>query len=255
MNAGAKPVKVDRVCTLIAGLDVVASGTLLVAANRDENPARATDPPMRLREHPPLAGGRDRVAGGTWLAVRARTRVTAVLNRRGAAPPSASSRGSLVLEVAAAEDPRAALVQACATRMFAPFTLLSAAGSGGWIASGGDRPLEVVALAPGWHVLTHAGADDPGEPRTAWLLGQLAGFAPATPDAAFERLGALLATHGTDDHPAVCLHDGPMPTVSASRVWLASGEARYEHAEGPPCITPWRDRSALLGAATRTEAA
>ena len=58
-------------CTLIIGRDVPSPGQILIAANRDEDPARPSEPPRVLREIPRLVGGRDLVAGGTWLAVRA----------------------------------------------------------------------------------------------------------------------------------------------------------------------------------------
>src|SRR5262249_29501637 len=72
---------VARMCTLILGVEVVASGSVLLAANRDEDPARPADPPGVLSESPRLVGGRDRRAGGTWLAVRERRAVVALLNR------------------------------------------------------------------------------------------------------------------------------------------------------------------------------
>ncbi|MGH7732039.1 MAG: NRDE family protein, partial [Candidatus Eiseniibacteriota bacterium] len=101
---------VAGMCTLIIGRDVVAPGTVLLAANRDEDPARPSDPPAVLRETPRLIGGRDRRAGGTWLAVRESRAVVAILNRRDRsgepAPPAPDrrSRGALVLEVAAAGE-------------------------------------------------------------------------------------------------------------------------------------------------------
>ncbi|HKQ57135.1 MAG TPA: NRDE family protein, partial [Candidatus Eisenbacteria bacterium] len=78
-------------CTLILGRDVVAPGTVLLAANRDEDPRRPSAPPMVLRERPRLVGGRDLQAGGTWLAVRDARAMVAILNRRdrsgGPSPP------------------------------------------------------------------------------------------------------------------------------------------------------------------------
>ena len=104
-------------CTLILGRDVLAPGTILLAANRDEDPSRPSDLPMVLRESPRLVGGRDRRAGGTWLAVREGRAVVALLNRpdrsggpapsapAGPSPQARRSRGALVLDVAGvAED-------------------------------------------------------------------------------------------------------------------------------------------------------
>src|SRR5512147_2375416 len=92
-------------CTLVLGFEVVGPRTVLVGANRDEDPSRPSDPPGVLWAAPRVIGGRDRRAGGTWLAVRERHALVAMLNRR-PAPADAGrawprSRGLLALEVAA----------------------------------------------------------------------------------------------------------------------------------------------------------
>ncbi len=57
-------------CLLIALFQVVPSAPLIVAANRDERYDRSAVPITTLREaQPQVLGGRDEVAGGTWLAV------------------------------------------------------------------------------------------------------------------------------------------------------------------------------------------
>jgi transport and Golgi organization protein 2 len=267
-------------CTLIVGRDVVAPGTVLLAANRDEDPARPCDPPSVLSGTPRLVGGRDRRAGGTWLAVRESRAVVAILNRRDRsgepAPPAPDrrSRGSLVLDVAAADSgvppaadalpsvaatvgaglPGAALARALsalAAARFAPCSLVFAAPEASWLmALESDGAPRFEPLASGWHVLTHADLDDPGEPRTAWLVRELSGFAPGSLDQAERRVDALLRSHGdrAAGAPPVCLHQGRMVTVSSSSVWLAPGEARYRHAEGRPCEHALADLSHLLGA-------
>jgi transport and Golgi organization protein 2 len=240
-------------CTLLLGVGVLGHGTLLVGANRDEDPRRPSDPPMALSAHPLVAGGRDRVSGGTWLAVRGRDAVIAVLNRRAEPPqPPLRSRGLLALEVAVADDPMRALHQATAGQAYGPWSLVHADRSGGWVARGGDAAgrgvTRVIPLARGWHVLTHTQLDDPAEPRAAWLAHELADARPRDPDAGLALLARLLATHGGDGVPAVCLHGGRMPTRSSARIWLGPDGARWWHAEGPPCVTPWRDVTSLLAA-------
>lgn len=269
-------------CTLIVGRDVVAPGTVLLVANRDEDPARPSDPPGILSRRPRVVGGRDRRAGGTWLAVRERRAVVAILNRRdrsgepAPAAPDRRSRGALVLEVATAGEtrplaavplpgrpgssgppdggglPTAALrraVEAVSGARYSPCTLVFAAPEAGWLMSleAGAAP-RFEPLETGWHVLTHADLDDPDEPRTAWLAGQLEGFRPASPAEAEERLEELMRWHGDPaaGAPPVCLHQGRMVTVSSSSVWLARGEARYRHAEGRPCEHPFMDHSPML---------
>lgn len=277
-------------CTLIVGRDVVAPGTVLLAANRDENPRRPSAPPALLVERPRVVGGRDLVAGGTWLAFRETWFAVAMLNRRPLPrppdPPGTArrSRGALTLDVAAVDEGYAAdldpagerrtllerlravsgggIAHAALCRAFAalweapapgyaPFTLVFASPESSWLLALDDDGPRCRAIAPGWHVLTHTELDDAGEPRAARLIAALAGFAPRSVEQAEQRLGDLLRSHGdaASGVPPVCVHDGPMPTVSAATAWLAPGNARYRHAEGRPCEQPLRDVSALLSPA------
>ena len=223
-------------CTMILGRDVVAPGSILVAANRDEDPARPSDPPGVLAESPRVVGGRDRRAGGTWLAVREARAVVAVLNRRdrsgepAPAVPGRRSRGLLALEVASVDENRPARIDPPGDRAgharlredlrsvsggglsdaalrhalaalreapHAPCTLVFAASDACWlVAHDGTGEPCVVPVRPGWHALTHADLDDPSEPRTARLVRELAGFAPRSIAEAEQRLDALLRSHG-----------------------------------------------------------
>ena len=243
-------------CTLILGRDVLGPGTVVLGANRDEDPGRPSDPPLVLREAPRVVGGRDRLAGGTWLAVREQRGVVALLNRRDVAAPPASrrSRGLLTLETAAAAGASfsdAALASArasVAAHAYAPFTLLFASPETCWALVLDGGPAREVPIDPGWHVLTHRELDDPDEPRTRHLLHELHGFRPGSPAAAEDRLVELLRRHGDRETPAVCLHEGRMVTVSSTLVRLGARGVAYRHAEGRPCVTAHVDRSALLEA-------
>ncbi|HTK32509.1 MAG TPA: NRDE family protein [Candidatus Saccharimonadaceae bacterium] len=238
-------------CTLILGRDVPGRRRVVLAANRDENPARPSDPPGPLRDAPPLAGGRDRLSGGTWLAVRERRAVVAMLNRRPAATESGPwrSRGLLALDVAALDEPDRDAALALARRhAYAPFSLVFASPDACWLVArdAGGEPF-ARDIGPGWHVLTHTDLDDAREPRAAWLLAALAAHPPGTADDAERALRSRLAEHGAPGKsPAVCLHEGRMVTVSSSLVWLGPGEARYLHADGRPCTTPFVDQTSLL---------
>ena len=232
----------SRVCTLILGIDVVAPGTVVLGANRDEESTRPSDAPAVLSTTPPLAGGRDRVAGGTWLAVRGREAAIAILNRRGDSAPPTRSRGLLALDVAREPDPAVAFEHLVRER-YAPFTLVVARRQRSWILAWDGGHARMTEPAPGWHVLTHADVDDPGEPRTAWLLASLADFHPSSREAAEAGLIARLSRH---EDPEVCLHRGRVVTVSSALVWLAPETAHYRHAEGRPCVAPFVDFTSLL---------
>lgn len=266
-------------CTLIAGVGVLGPRTLVLGANRDESPGRASAPPGILRERPRVVGGRDLVAGGTWLAVRDATAVTALMNRRpsvSAAPhegdPPPRSRGLLCLEAAAlgAGTDRAqrldpgtgerypsrldASLRLVARGTYAACTLVGLdVEEPSWaiLAETGLDPA-VRMLEPGWNVVTHADVNDPDEPRTAWALERLARFAPASVEEALAAIARILATHEDPERgvPGVCLHRDRFPTVSSSLLVLGDaariGAPRYLHASGPPCTTRYEDLSALL---------
>lgn len=68
---------------------------LVVAANRDEDYERPSHDAHFWRDAPDVLGGRDAVAGGSWLAVTREARFAAVTNLRGAERRT-RSRGELV---------------------------------------------------------------------------------------------------------------------------------------------------------------
>jgi uncharacterized protein with NRDE domain len=252
-------------CTVLLGRDVTGPGEILIAANRDEDPARPSDPPGLLLDSPRLVGGRDRVAGGTWLAIRtpsaghyaaeaggeaageessAGSSVTLLLNRRPlpGAPPGVRSRGLMVIDVARSAEPRAAALVEASSGHYGPCTLVHASPSAcWWLAIPGDGPVRTGHIARGWHAITHGEMDDPAEPRTAWLVSQLERLTERAVEPALARLARLLAHHGDATSPPVCLHDGRMQTVSAVLIALAHDRVRYLHAEGRPCTQPFVD--------------
>ncbi len=74
---------------------------LVVAANRDEWLSRPAASAPALREADPrILGGRDEVAGGTWLAVNEHGVVAGLTNKPGKRDPTRRSRGELPLFLA-----------------------------------------------------------------------------------------------------------------------------------------------------------
>lgn len=149
---------------------------------------------------------------------------------------------------------------------YAPCSLvgLEAGGGPSWVVSipFGEAP-RATLLEPGWHVITHQEMDDPEEPRTRALLERLRDERPRDVEDGLELLKGLLREHGDGgawSGPAVCLHRERFPTVSSTLLALGvggeagtsgdagpSGGARYLHAGGPPCVTPYEDFSPLFG--------
>src|SRR5215475_2256671 len=91
-------------CTIVLRWDPAADVATTLAANRDEFRDRLADDPAEIA--PGVFAGRDRLAGGTWLAV-GRRGLAAVTNIAGAARrPDAPSRGRLPIAAVAGGLPR-----------------------------------------------------------------------------------------------------------------------------------------------------
>ena len=246
-------------CTLILGLGILGPGMLLLGGNRDESPKRPSADPAVLVEAPRVVGGRDLVSGGTWLAVREARFVTALMNRRPALgdtrdPRTLRSRGLLCLDAAAAgggaeaESHLDSALRLLRRDSYAPCTLVGVGvDSEAWAIQAGSGEPRVHPIARGWHVITHQDLDDPSEPRTRWILEDIAEKRPGSVEEAFDLISGYLRWQGDESRPAVCLHRATFPTVSSSLIALgAPGGPRYLHAPGPPCVTPYRDYTSLL---------
>lgn len=84
-------------CLLLIAVGAVPGKPLLLLGNRDEFRARASAAAALWKEDARVVGGRDLVAGGSWLAMRADGRHAAVTNVRSGLPATApKSRGWLV---------------------------------------------------------------------------------------------------------------------------------------------------------------
>jgi uncharacterized protein with NRDE domain len=142
-------------CLIVVGLGVTPRYPLLVAANRDEQHVRPTRAAVWW---PDLAilGGRDELAGGTWLAVDRRGRLAAVTNVRDAQPRAAlHSRGALATEFLT----RSESAEVYATHAgrdghrYGPFNLLLFDGTELYYTS---NRAPAVRLGPGLHAFSNA---------------------------------------------------------------------------------------------------
>jgi uncharacterized protein with NRDE domain len=196
-------------CLAVLALDAHPRYAVVLAANRDEFHARASDPAQwwTSDDGAPLLAGRDRVAGGTWLGVDERGRYAFVTNVRepGRHDPAAPSRGALVPRVlhdpARVEEAVSAAIRDSARHN--GFNLL--AGEGVRAAWGSNRVDAIRALGAGVYGVSNAALDTPWPKlmRTRAALGAWA----ARGDAAIEPLFALLADR-TPAAPAEMPHTG-----------------------------------------------
>ncbi|MEA2670020.1 MAG: hypothetical protein QOG45_240 [Chloroflexota bacterium] len=234
-------------CTILIAWRCVSGAPVVLAANRDEFLGRPAAAPAVLAEGPRIAGGRDLVAGGTWMAVAADGRVAAVTNRRSEMrDPGRRSRGELPLAVLGAGDDAAVrrLLAGLDPGAYNPFNLLALSRTQALVVHGVTPPA-VVELRPGPHVLSVHDLDQPGEPRVEHLLvrlGEAVGRA-AGPLALLEEMEDLLR-----DPEWACVHGDLYGTVSASSVIVPdAGPVVYRHAPGRPCEVAHADLSGLLG--------
>jgi uncharacterized protein with NRDE domain len=242
------------VCTILFSWQPGAPTAGVLVANRDELRSRPSDPPMRLRDEPDLWGGRDRLAGGTWLAVDRAGRLCAVTNRHLGEAPSARdasrrSRGELPLRVLEAGDEASTkqLLESLNARAYNPVNVLYLSRESAWWVGLDDKHgRQFRDVAPGVHALSVQDLDDPADPKTRRLLeqaGTAAAGASADPHAVRDRFAALLRSHeqyGELPQSAACIHGDEYGTVSSATVVIGLGGAEFRHAEGPPCVTDYR---------------
>ena len=98
----------------------------VLAANRDEDHLRPSRAAYFWGDAPDVLGGRDVLAGGSWLAITRDGRFAAVTNLRGAPPPSAAlrSRGALVRSFVTSTTPPAEFASQLDASQYAGFHLL-----------------------------------------------------------------------------------------------------------------------------------
>jgi uncharacterized protein with NRDE domain len=174
-------------CTVVLLIRPGHAWPVVMAANRDEMLERAWDPPgPHWPGQPDVVGGRDRAAGGTWMAMNGAGVVAAVLNRQGSLGPAPGkrSRGELPL-LALKEGTAKAAAQAIAgldAGQWRSFNMILADRLEAIAirAVGAGEP-EAKKLGPGVHMVTAHDVDDPASPRVARHLPRFR--AAAAPEA------------------------------------------------------------------------
>jgi uncharacterized protein with NRDE domain len=257
---------------------VVPDAPLIVAANRDERLDRPAVPMTVLREGAPrILGGRDELAGGTWLAVNQHGVVAGLTNQPSAdgRDPTKRSRGELPLAFAmhrSAAEAVAAVRTEIDPGSYNPCWLLVGDRESTFsVGISGSSAPDVEQLGPGLHVLENAPLQS-GSAKAAFVRGlvtdALAEHQARDAAGTISALGSVLGDH----QPAV-----PEPRTDATgRVWPASLSAACVHADGygtrsamivsvpaaglggvpavlvadgPPCHEPMQDATGLWAAA------
>jgi uncharacterized protein with NRDE domain len=143
-------------CLLLIAVRVVPGKPLLLLGNRDEFRARASAAAAPWSEDPRIVGGRDLVAGGSWLSLRADGRHAAVTNVRTGLPATApKSRGWLVRDFMLRDaEPRAFLDAVHGdVESYGAFNLVVGDRDGTWVYGTADTSPR--ALDAGVHVISN----------------------------------------------------------------------------------------------------
>jgi uncharacterized protein with NRDE domain len=252
------------VCLLIVAWQVDDAYPLVVAANRDEQYARPARSMTVLAEgEPRILGGRDELAGGTWLAVNSLGVVAALTNRPtpGGRDPAKRSRGELPLMLAreaSAEHAVTSLAARIDPGAYNPAWLLVGDRDSLLYAELTGAVLDFDRLAPGVHVLENAplasGSAKVERVRSLIDAGDVGSL--------WTRLPSILADHvvpaGTGGQVeagsrppetlAACVHTERYGTRSAEMIRVATQRDRLPEvlvADGPACTAPFTDASHL----------
>lgn len=198
----------------------------VLAANRDELHARASQALGWWPDAPELLGGRDLQAGGSWLLLSRAGRLALVTNVREpqrAPPAQARSRGELVRQALdCAPEQLDALLQAPR----AGFNLLWAdlpAGQARWLSNRAAGAL----LSPGLHGLSNAALNTPW-PKLTRLRGQLQQVLQTEPQPS-QLIEALLAALA-QRQPAP---DAELPDTGVGLALERQLSSAFVHIAGP----------------------
>ena len=232
-------------CILIVLRGFHASHPLLVAGNRDERVDRPSSPPgLWVGARRRVLSPRDRLGGGSWLAVDERGAFAGITNVAGVpVVPDAPSRGHLVhlaLDQRDLDDGAAAVTERVREHAHSAFQLVL----------GDARRLIVLRHARGelvrseWTepVLVLTNEHAPGRLFPRGLGAAVAGGLDL--ERRLAALTAVLRDRGGNGHHAICKSGEAYGTVSSSLLALPeTGPERlvWRYAAGPPDVTPYRN--------------
>ncbi len=236
-------------CLLVVWHHALADAPMVLAANRDELLARPATAMTVLREAGPrILGGRDQLAGGTWLAVNEAGVFTGLTNLPLSRDPARRSRGELPLVAAGERDARAAVAALCAlpARDFNPCWLfVGDRHSLHYVDFTGGERAGARELKPGLHILENRPleAPSPKVERVRALAAERAANIEL-----IDYLHSILADHELPaaasaarpiETEAACVHSALYGTRSSEMIAIPeAGAPRVWFSDGPSCTHP-----------------
>ncbi len=247
-------------CLLVVLSRIDPATPLLVAANRDERLDRPAVPATVLAPSAPrIVGGRDLLAGGTWLAVNEHGVVAGLTNRPSpnGRDETKRSRGELPLALTGHRDATSAVedfVQRFRADDYNSAWLLVGDGEAlYYIEVGESGAPSVESLGPGVHVLAN-GPIAASSPKTDHVRERLHDMLEAGRSPTTEELRSVLSDHSVPEAvaarepdpkrptalAAACVHTPEFGTRSAAIIRVRPGcPPSVEVADGPSCEAPF----------------
>jgi uncharacterized protein with NRDE domain len=255
-------------CLLVVSWKLHDDYSLLIAANRDEKYDRPTLPFTVLRDQQPRTlGGRDLLAGGTWLAVNEYGVMAGLTNTPSTNGPDSSrrTRGELPLlltrRMNAVDNVEEFLQVILPGQYNAAWLLVGDRNNLFYVALPRDEAPEVRELDAGLYVLENA----PLFPASskARFVGSRLSITGTQSEKFWRSLPSTLSIHESAEWPATgtlearttlrrvetqapCVHTDDYGTRSAMLIRLATDRDEKPEilvTDGPPCITPFIDVS------------
>jgi len=260
-------------CTAVIVRRAGPPAELVVAANRDEFVRRPAIGPTVLLEQPRAVGGLDLEARGSWFGVTAGGLLALLTNQPegdGRPHPGRRSRGEIVMGVLerGGRDAARAWLSQLDGCLYNSFNLLFGDAEVAEVAYGrSDRQeLEFEPVPYGLSVLPNARLNQPDhlkiararalvEPAidAAWpelrrtLAAALADHQRVTLESLPEPApGARFPREMIRELTALCIHTPEYGTRSASIVRMQAGNVELAYADGPACVTEFRDAAGML---------
>ncbi len=214
---------------------------LIIAGNRDELHARPAAAAGWWDDAAQVLGGRDLVAGGSWLAVSRSGRVAVVINdpRRPPGPERSASRGHLVRDFVAGDRPSGRFLDAVAVAesRYAGFCLIvgTPVQLRGFVTSPAGQP-QRWTLRSGVRAFSNAPLDEPW-PKAQHLEVALTGLLAGDEVSDADLFTLLERREPVADGPAASAASrtpfvlGESYGTRASTVILIDGERRCRFAE------------------------
>jgi uncharacterized protein with NRDE domain len=242
-------------CLVVVAHRASARFPLVLAANRDEDHTRPAVPAHWWSDAPQILGGRDALAGGTWLAMTRGGRFAAVTNLRFAAKANAPSRGLLVRGFLQSEASPFDYISSIELQEYAGFHLV-AGTIGGELAYVTNAEAEARALPEGIHAFSNGTPDELWPKVDAGIVAMRAALGER--DVIDALLRFLRTSHGrTPDREAFVLNErwgtrsstvilaGEREVTFVEQLWTKSGADAGQRRFTFPLLARLADRPQL----------